>query len=283
MRCQKLKVLLSVSVFMLFSLLQAFASDGLYNQESTLLVLPKLSTNLTQNWTLQRSPLSNPKSNELFLNNTLENSLPIYQVSETVTTLPKVNSELSKSSSQSVSDLQTQGQTLFQTLRQQQRTLALQVETLTEQLKTSNEYSMNLLTQLDSANQAYKDCVKYIEDLGIQLKEAEANSLYIEEDLERLRAIYQQALDDINAATIEKDLLSKKYASLERQLKISSIATPICLVTSTVVSTVGGVLIGVGVSSDNSAVLTAGISVTIVGCVGIPLIWSGGHWIFKFW
>lgn len=130
---------------------------------------------------------------------------------------------------------------------------------------------------------AYNDCVAYVEELGARLQAAEEDSYYLDTDLSQLEVLYKDTLADLETARLEKDNLMKSYALLESRVKASSIATPICLAVGSVSTLVGGILIGKGIADDNTAMLNVGIVTSLVGGLGATCVWSGGHWIFKFW
>lgn len=93
----------------------------------------------------------------------------------------------------------------------------------------------------------------------------------------------QDSNEWLAAAYDELDEYDKKIAGYEKQIKNNAISTPIFIGVGSLGSLAGGIMIGVGVSTNNDTLAKAGAIVTAASIGGVGITWAAGHWALKIW
>lgn len=164
--------------------------------------------------------------------------------------------------SQNSNQLSTELSNLQNKITSSLQTLKLQVETLETQLKDSQNSSQSILNSLNN-------CRQTIANLHI--------------DLDQVSERLQESNEGLVADEALLDEYDKKIAGYEKQIKNNVISTPIFIGVGSLGSLAGGIMIGVGVSTNNDTLAKTGAIVTAASIGSVGIVWAAGHWALKIW
>lgn len=209
-------------------------------------------------------------------------ALPLYSFSEDTSSqttngakksqTQEIMSEQTYQKSSNNTNLQNQASTAqtqkLSSSNQQSQTLEELQEKITNsllKLKTQVSMQPEQLTKLLDSGQSIQtwsnDCKKTIEELKTDLNQVS----------ERL----QESNEWVSDAYKELEYYDAKFVTIENRLSRSGVVN----IATISAATAGGAIIGYSLANEDTTMLLVGIGIT----AGTTLVYSCGHWTFKFW
>lgn len=262
--CQKLKrFLLSLALLLLFSLVVSAQATQLSAAEYE-------NVDLTEFLGLNPDLLSSDPTMSSSSKQTSELKLEIPSLSNMPILWPEASSESEQSlTAQQLNSMDTTE--LWSLLDNQLGSLDNTLAQLEQSVASSKKETESLKKSIEDIKKEKEAAEKVIEHLKATLASNKEDQALVNSLLgEQLMKIEQ----------LEKDAAeTKKYVAFlelqEKRLKRNGVAVPVCAA----VTLAGGFMFGYGLAKDNMTMAFIGLGIAVAPTI----VWSGGHWCFKWW